>query len=533
MIKSSTSNSSHFIKATLLITVFSFLSRVLGVFRSTLLNSIYGATESKGIIDCYVAAYRLPDIIFNLVAAGSISIVLIPYFSGFMKKNDNEDLNKACSSFLNFFFIVMSIVLIIMFFFAKFIVANILVAGWTDQANIELTVKLSRILLLQVLFMTLSSVFGSYLNSIEKFFAYSLAMLSYNVGIIAGILFIAPFLGIEGVIWGTVIGSLIHFFIQMSGSIKNGFKYTFSLPKFDREIRELFAVAIPRIIAISSDQLVRFTVITFASFIFTGSMIIFDNVENVGMVFYGMLAVSVSTTAFPGFVRLYNEKRYEEMFSSFLEKIRFMLFLMLPATVFMTVFRTDIIELLFRYGRFNPTDRMLTSGALAVYMTGIPFLSITILTVKYYYAMKKSLIPMFAALTAIVVTVLTSYYLSPLYGVSGLAAGRSAGFIIQALILMIFLLHINSNYNLKITRFGKILTQILTLLLCSIAMLLCGILLKKILVFSNGSKLDSIISIIVDGFAISVLYIIMCMIFKNPDIGLFIGKFKNILRIGQ
>jgi putative peptidoglycan lipid II flippase len=448
-----------------------------------------------------------------------------------INKDENERLNKACSSFLNLFFIITGIMLIIAFIFTRLIVENFLVAGWTDKNNIELTVILSRILLLQVLFMTLSAVFGSYLNSLEKFFSYSLAILSYNVGIIFGILFIAPFAGIQGVVWGAVLGGFIHFSIQMIGSFKNGFKYSFSLPKFDSELKGLFKVAVPRIIAISADQLVRFVLIAFASFIFTGSMIIFDNVENVGMVFYGMLAISVSTTAFPGFIKLFNEGKYDALFRSFLDKLRFMFFFMIPASVIMIVFRNDIIELLFRYGKFNPIDRALTSDALFFYTIGIPFLSLTILTVKYYYAMKKSLLPMIAALSAISVTVISSYFLSAKYDVSGLAAGRSAGFIVQALILIGFIFISNSQMKIKLSAAWKSMMEIAAIIASSAVMLAAGILLHRYFNFSTNTKINSIISVAVIGSVISLMYISFCMLFKNPDIFLFVNKFKRLSRM--
>jgi putative peptidoglycan lipid II flippase len=517
-----TKSTGHFLKSTLLITVFSFLSRVLGLLRSTLLSSFYGATKSNGTIDCYIAAYRLPDIVFNLIAAGSISIVLIPYFSGLLKKDDRETLNRACSGFLNFFFIVMTVILIVVFFFAEPIVTGFLVKGWTDQNNIKLTVLLSRILLIQVLFLTLSGVFGSYLNSIEKFLSFSLALLSYNVGIIIGILFFAPFFGIVGVVCGAVLGSLIHLLIQLTGSVKNGFRYHLVLPEFNREVRNLFAVAVPRIIAISADQLVRFTIISFASFIFTGSMIIFDNVENVGMIFYGILAVSVSTTAFPGFVKLFNEGKYDELYGSLFDKIRFLLFLILPSTVLMIVFRREIVDILFHYVNYNVKDSILTSNALLFYLSGIPFLSMTILTVKFYYAMQKSLIPMFAALAAITITIISTYYLSRSYAISGLAIGRSIGFMVQALILMAFIVSIRKKFGLTLP-----LRQIfdsLKIVLASAVMFAAGFAVHKYFAIWNDSKIIMILYMTLIGGIISILYVALCLLLKNPEAAYFKKK---------
>ena len=120
----------NILKITLLIGFFSLLSRVLGILRSSLLSAFFGATESAGLNDCYTAAFRIPDAIYNLIVAGTLSIVLIPYFSGFLKKNEEEnnfkEINKATSQFLNFFFIIMSFFIIIGFFATPFLVKTIL-----------------------------------------------------------------------------------------------------------------------------------------------------------------------------------------------------------------------------------------------------------------------------------------------------------------------------------------------------------------------------------------------------------------------
>jgi putative peptidoglycan lipid II flippase len=517
-------NKKHFLKATLLIAVFSLLSRILGLLRSTLLASFYGASGSDGLNDCYTAAFKLPDIIFNLVAAGAISIVLIPYFTGLIKKDDKTKLNEACSSFLNFFFLMMAFFVLLAYIFAPFFVKQFLVSGWTNEHNILLTIKMTRILLLQVLFMTLSGIFGSYLNAIEKFTAYSFALLSYNVGIIAGILFLTPLIGIEGVVWGVVAGSFIHFSIQGTGAFVNGFRFRFCLPKLNKEIRDLFLVAIPRIIAISGDQITRFFLVNFASFIFVGSMFIFDNVENLAMVAYGMIAVSLSTTAFPVFVKLYNEKDFDGLILSLFEKLRSLMFLMLPATVLMIIFRTEIIEILLGYGKFQGNNITLTSDALLYYMIGIPFLSITILTVKYYYAQKKSLIPMIIALISIAVTLITSFYFSKIFAVSGLSIGRSLGFIIQALLLLGFIIIINKKEKIISSFPKKPFFDTLKIITASIFMLASALILQHFIKFSGNIKFISILNIIIIGGISSIIYVLSSLLFKVPEITFFYNK---------
>ncbi|HPO49622.1 MAG TPA: murein biosynthesis integral membrane protein MurJ [Spirochaetota bacterium] len=522
-------NKTRFFKATMLIAFFSLLSRILGVLRSTLLAAFYGATGGDGLNDCYTAAFKLPDIIFNLVAAGAISIVLIPYLSSKISEKDDAEVNKATSQFLNFFFLLILFFIILGFIFAPFFVKNFLVSGWEDTEKIKLTITLSRILLLQVLFMTLSSVISSYLNAIEKFFSYSIAMLSYNVGIIFGILFLSGSFGIYGVIIGVVLGSFLHFFIQLIGAKINGYKYSFSLPSFNKEIIELFIVAVPRMIAISLDQIVRFFLVNFASFIFVGSIFIFDNVENIGMVFYGMIAVSISTASFPIFVKLFNSGDNDLLLESFVEKIRTLFFTILPVTFFLIIFRNEAVELLLGYRRFGVNDIKLTSDALFYYLAGIPFLSITIITVKFYYACKKSFIPMFVSIISVFFTVISTYFLAQMHKINGLAMGRSIGFTIQALMLIVFLVIIILKEK-KIKKINpKPFLDIVKIISLNLILLSAFYFFNINTHFFSINKINHLINLLINSLIFFFIYFTICYILKIEEVNFFTVKIKNRL----
>ena len=254
-----TENKKKFFLATLIVAVSNLLSRILGLLRSTILAAIYGATENNGIADCYNASFVLPDIIYNLTVFGIISIVLVPFFSGILSKqedslNNNEELDKNCCAMLNFFFAAVAAISILAWFFAPVIVKNFLVKGFAgDSYKIETTIRLTRIMLLQPLFVTLAGILGSYMNARERYTSYSIAMLFYNVGIIAGILLLNKKLGIDAAAWGTVLGSFLWFAIQLIGAIYAGFRYNFNFPKFDKEFFDLIFLAVPRVIALGGE----------------------------------------------------------------------------------------------------------------------------------------------------------------------------------------------------------------------------------------------------------------------------------------
>ncbi len=524
----------RFFISTLIVGIASLLSRVLGLLRSTLLASFYGATESAGLADCYQASFTLPDIIYNLIVLGAISIVLVPYFSASIQKKDNNDLDTKSSALLNFFFLLITLFSIIAWIFAPFFVKELLIRGWTDQTKIDLTIKLTRIMLLQPIFMSLSGILGAYINSKEKYTSYSLAMLSYNAGIIGGIVFLSGPFGIEGVAWGTVIGSFMQFSIQAIGVFMTGFKYKLILPQFNKEFRDLFLIAIPRIIAIGSEQFVRFFFTYLGSFIFTGSIIIFSYAENFSMVPFGMVAVSLSTTAFPIFSKLFAENKFDTMLFSLFDTLRMLLFFIVPITIIMMILRFEIIDILLGYNKFSSNDTMITANALLTYMIGIPFYSITIVLAKYFYAQKKTFEPMLISLISSAITVLVCFILiknlPAQMGVTGLTIGRSTGYALQA-ILLFYMLFLEGKYrNLYRTYPYKDFFQIGKIIVINAGLIAVGLTIKFVTPPFFSGKLLSLFAIGIIGIICGIYYIFASFLFKIPELEVFNRMFRKLTK---
>ena len=517
-----TKDGKHFFLSTFILILSQFLSRVLGLLRIILINTIFGATESGGVTDCYSAAFKIPDIIFNIIAFGMISVVLVPYFSKYLKSKQYKELINACSNFINIFLILIFFFIIIGFIFAPFIVKHFLVTGWTDKGNIQLTIKMTRILLLQVLFMTFSGILASYLNAVERvigYIYYALAPLFYNLGIIFGIFFISPYVGIEGAAWGAVIGGLLHLLINLIGSIICGYKYKLVLPRFDNDIKDLFIIGIPRIIAISGEQFVKVFIIMIASYLIEGSMIIFDNAENFSMIAFGMIAVSISTTSFPVFSKLFIEGKYTELLKKLFNVIRSCLFFIIPISVLMIILRFEMIDILLKYKKITQLDVIYIANSLGLYMIGIPFFSITLIISKYYYAHKRSFIPMVVTLITVILTVICCYVFSKKYSLYGLSIGRSIGYIIQAILLILLLAYIYFKNKIKVVIDWKPIVSLLLFII--------GVFLRNNLSFSNIKQIDSILRFFILGSMLSIFYIIIMYLLNIPEIKTIINLVKK------
>ena len=216
----------------LIIAFFSFLSKLLGLFRERLIAHNFGASE---LSDIYYASFRLPDLIFNTLVLGALTSAFIPVFQKVWSKNKKEGLILA-NSVLNFFILLIGFLIIIAFIFTPQIVP-FLFPGFNEW-QLGQSIILTRVMLLSVIFFVASNIIGGVLNSWKKFFSFSLAACFYNIGIIIGIVYFYPLFGLIGLAYGVLIGAILHLLIQLPEVFKNNYRYSFVL-KFNSSFKRM------------------------------------------------------------------------------------------------------------------------------------------------------------------------------------------------------------------------------------------------------------------------------------------------------
>ncbi|PIS41861.1 MAG: murein biosynthesis integral membrane protein MurJ, partial [Candidatus Kerfeldbacteria bacterium CG08_land_8_20_14_0_20_42_7] len=197
----------------LIIAATSILSRFLGLLRDRLLASTFGG---GGALDSYFAAFKVPDLIFNVLVLGALSSSFIPVFIGYIKKNDPSSRDEAwrvANSILNLLLIVLIVLGILFFIFVPQIIPLIAPGFPAEKQNI--TIQLSRVMLVAIVFFGISNVVSGILNALKRFTSFALAPVLYNLGIIFGIVALTPRYGLMGLAYGVVLGAFLHLAIQI------------------------------------------------------------------------------------------------------------------------------------------------------------------------------------------------------------------------------------------------------------------------------------------------------------------------------
>ena len=151
-------------------------------------------------------------------------------------------------------------------------------------------------------------------------------------------------------------------------------------------------------------------------------------------------------------------------------------------------------------------------------MIGIPFFSLTIILVKFYYAQKKSVVPMLITLISVFITIFSSYIFSQFFNISGLSLGRSAGYVIQTLLLIMFIFFINKKEKIFKEIKWDLIFDIVEIIIIFIVLLVLGLFLQKNISFFEDIKIDSMVKLALLGGLIIIFYAILTYILKIPEI---------------
>jgi putative peptidoglycan lipid II flippase len=436
-------NLEHGIKsATLLLTFTLLLSNVLGLLRNILLAS---QATSLTQLDTYYAAFRLPDLIFNLLVLGSVSSAFIPVYAKVFKNKGTEEASKLANALLGTLVVSLVVCLGILYLLMPTLIP-IMVAKFTVAQQQE-TIHLARIMLLSPLFFGFSYVVGAILNSHKRFFSYSIAPLIYNVAIIVGALLL-PYYGITAVAWSVVFGALLHFLIQVPATLKIGVKFKLKFQLYSPEIKQIIKLMIPRAFSSGVAQFVLLGFTYIAASLSPGALTIYSLTNDFQTTPAILFGTSLAIALFPTLSDAVAENDHFK-FQNYLKKSLIIgLFLLIPLMLIVYILRAQIMRLYIGLGHnTNWDDTIRSINTLSYFSLSFVAQSFVQLLSRSFYALQDTRRPMYGAIIGAVVTIglaimlpQTNYFRTgSLYDVAGLAAAYSVGLWVQVFVLFLWL----------------------------------------------------------------------------------------------
>jgi putative peptidoglycan lipid II flippase len=428
------SPSSSVASAAFVIAAAGILSRVLGLLRDRILASHFGAGDT---LDVYYAAFRVPDLIYNLLILGALSAAFIPVFTSLIAKDEENEAWELVNVFLTTALLFLIVLAAILAIFAPYLMKAI-TPGFSEE-KFHGVVTLTRIMFLSPIFLGISGIFGGILNSFKRFLIYSLAPIMYNLGIIFGALFLVKPFGIAGLAWGVVIGAFLHMAIQYPNVKMIGLKYFPHLNFKNRNFRKVVTLMIPRTLGLAVTQINLLVVTIIASTLAAGSLSIFNFANNLQSFPIGIFAIPFALAVFP--ILSHHAARDERgiFIQNFSKTFRQILFFIIPASILILVLRAQIVRIVLGAGNFDWQDTILTFQALGIFAVSLFAQSTIPLLARSFYALHNTRVPFLTGIISEVFNLATALILSRYWGVLGLVWALSLSSIVNMFLLTFIL----------------------------------------------------------------------------------------------
>lgn len=410
------------------IVAFGFLgSRLLGVLRTV---AIAGAFGSSPELDAYNVAFRIPDLIFQVLAGATLGSAFIPVFARVARRDGDDPAWRLASTVLNLVAAATAALCVVAFVLAPYLVP-LTAPGLGDDVgrNAELTdkaVKLTRLMLLSPLLFSVSGMVTGILNGRQRFFLSALAPMLYNVAIIFGAVVLSGPWGVEGLAVGVVIGAALHLAIQIPGLFRERMRYSPSIKWRDPATREVARLMGPRVAGLAAAQ------VNFLVTIYFGSKIGSSAISNLNYAWLlaglplALFGIALSTAVFPRLAGHAAEEDMAALTATISRVLRVIMFLTIPAALGLALLRFPATVVLLQRGEFSSTDAAITASALGFYCLGIvPQAGIEIHS-RGFYALGDTRTPVVLAVMAVSLNFFLSAVLWQRYEYRGLAFAVSA-----------------------------------------------------------------------------------------------------------
>jgi putative peptidoglycan lipid II flippase len=411
------------------------VSRVLGLAREVVLAHLFGTGPES---DAYVSAFRIPDFLFLVAMSGAFGAAFIPIFGGFLARGERTKAWRLASAVITLTGVVSIVLAIVMFIFARPILTHLVAPDLVGQYQ-SVAVRTMRLLLVSNILLGFGIAAKGILEAQDMFTLPAVAPLLYTLSTILGALILGPRIGVPGVAVGVVIGAALHIGVQIPGLLRSGMRYSPSLSLNVAGLPQVGRLLVPRVIGQAAFQ-INFIVVNYlANGQGSGKATALNQAWMLMMLPHGVLALSISTVAFPTMARQFETGGLEAVRATFTRALAPLLFLVVPASIGLFEFRTAIIQTVFQSGAFNAYSTSLVSPPLAFLALGLTWYALVEVLARMYYAMHDTKTPVAAGIAIIAINVVLGTILVHRIGYAGLGLSLSVSTGIEAAILVIVL----------------------------------------------------------------------------------------------
>ena len=422
------------VKSAGVIGIATFSSRILGFVRDMVLARVFGATPAA---DAFFIAFRIPSLLRELFAEGSMSSAFIPVFTEYRTTRSKQDAWELASAVFTTLMTIVTFVTIVGMVAAPWLV-QLLAPGFQENPDkLALTTLLARIMFPYLLFVSLAALAMGILNSVRAFAAPAFSPLFLNVFIIVGALFVSPLLQepIIGVAVGVVAGGAAQFAMQIPSLKLRGLLFGFRFEPGHPGLRRIGTLMVPSLLGLSVTQ-VNLTVSTVLGSFFTGGPTYLFYGMRLIQFPLGIFGVALAMAILPTLSSQAARGALDELRTTLGFGLRMILFIIVPAMVGLILLRTPIVHLFFEHGSFTAQDTAATAFVVLCYAIGLWAFGGVRIIVAAFYSLQDTKTPAISAAVAVAANIVFSLLLMRPLGAAGLAFATALAAMVNGSILV-------------------------------------------------------------------------------------------------
>ncbi|RLC88706.1 MAG: murein biosynthesis integral membrane protein MurJ [Chloroflexi bacterium] len=432
----------HLARSTVLVmTAFAF-SRVLGLVRQVAFGLYFGTGPE---MDAYVAAARLPELLFMVVAGGALGAAFIPVFTARLAVKDTAGAWRLASAIINLLLLLLVPLSLLAMLLAPWLVRTIIAPDFTPVLQAR-TALLLRIMLLSPAIFGVSGILMGALNAHQHFLIPAVAPSVYNLVLIGGAIWGGRVGGgAMGAAVATVVGSLAHLLMQVLWIRRYHPHYAFILGWDDPHVREVVRLTAPRILGVAAMQLNFLITNNLASGLGTGAVSALNYAWTLTLLPHGIFAQAIGVTIFPTLSEQAARGEYAALRQTVSTALRLVIALMLPAMGGLVVLGRPLVALLLEHGEFGAASTQMVAWAIGLFAIGLVGLGGVEVLARAFYAVHDTWTPALAAVGALLLNLILGLTLPALFvrrgwpphGGLALANGLAALAELGALLLLV------------------------------------------------------------------------------------------------
>lgn len=407
-------------KSGIIVMCITMISRVLGLGRTAIIASFFGATA---LTDAYFSAFKIANLFRQLLGEGALGTVFIPVYNEKVRELGEEKAKELIFSVLNFLFLFLLLIFSFSFLFSQEII-NFTVRGYNAETRI-LASKLLKIMSIYIIFIGMSGMICAVLNNYKKFAIASSTAIYFNLAIILSALFLKDKYGIYALCIGVVIGGLFQFLVVLPSFLQLTKNYKFIFNYKDPYLSKIFIMLIPMLLGIFAKQ---FNVVIdqfFASYLSSGGVSALENATRIYNLPLGVFGISIATVVYPSLSRAVSNNEEAKAKESIEMGLKLLMFLVIPSIIALSFLSEEIVRIILEHGNFDKAAVKITSEALMYYSFGLFFYTGNHIMNRTFYSQKNTSDPVKYSIISICINIILNFLLIKTMEHRGLALATS------------------------------------------------------------------------------------------------------------